>query len=203
MDTQAHEDRRRETEAARPIVDETVDAGAPYSRDRSDRERDARREAQITEYGEDLLSGQVFQRAARGKRSYIGYRPPTGHRQYAEALKVLAAGAALNDRQATLVREVIGRLALHGIAGDALGKLYEVAAEAIARPYFDTINAASPEPGRRSDNERPYTLADVATFAVTLHEAAAKLEPDIGIGWCLDAILKREQVVWTVRRKDA
>lgn len=143
----------------------------------------------------ELMSGRTFSLCAASFKSIRGYQPPTGHRQYAAAIAVLAEGAKLSDRQATLVSRVIGSLPLHMQAGDMVGRMYEVARKALDEPYFDTIRNASPEPGRHSDNVHDWTLADRLAFKATLAVAASKIVPTGSVlGWAFEALVERDHV---------
>lgn len=144
---------------------------------------------------EELMSGRTFRLVAASTRSIIGYQPPTSHRKYADALAMLAKGAGLGDRQASLIARIVPALTLHLQAGDMVARMYDAAAEALSGDYFDTIRAASPEPGRHSDNVHAYTLADRITLAYTLSWAGGCILPGHGgAGWCLELLRKREGV---------
>lgn len=158
----------------------------------------------IDRYEQNLLSGLAFDNCARSAGSIIGYQPPCGHRDYAKALKVLAAGAALSDRQATVISAVLQSLPLHQTRGETVQKMYATASEALRRGYFDTINHASPEPGRYSDNQHEYTLVDRITLMHTLNHAAACVLPTGSVtGWCLAALTERDHVYPVVTEKVA
>lgn len=79
--------------------------------------------------------------------------------------------------------------------------MYEAARGVLDKPFFGVLKAASPEPGRRSDNEQPWTLRDRIAFMVTLHEAARCYCPSSGYGWCLAALVESEGVPVVEPRK--
>lgn len=149
----------------------------------------------IARFERDLMSGKVFRNHAASARSIIGYRPPCGHARYAKALAVLAKGAAMGDRQATLISAVVRALPLHQEDRQTVGAMYEAADKALSAGYFDTIGWASPEPGRYSDREDAYTLADRLTLLYTLTLAADAFIPGSGgLGWCASALVERDRV---------
>lgn len=157
--------------------------------------------AQIEGYAEGLMSGLAFRNVAASHRSAIGYRPPSGTRSYAQALVALGKGAT-DDRQATLVAAAAKALTPHAHGPEAtLAYVYEAVGKELARGWFDTIRNASPEPGRRSDNEHDYTLADRLRILVTLEraEAAYPMGSVPGVGWCADALARSLGIDTTVR----
>jgi hypothetical protein len=156
---------------------------------------DAQQLERVAQWEADLLSGRIFRLQAIGARSRIGYQPPSRSDEYAIAIGHLAKGAQLGDRQAKLCARVIRALPLNNTDGDTIGKMYDAAAEAITDEFFDTIGAASPEPGRHSDNAKEFTLRDALVFYNTLNNAKSAFEPVInGGGWCYAALVAREGV---------
>lgn len=151
----------------------------------------------IERYEGDLMSGKVFRNHSRSAGSIIGYQPPTGHSRWAKALAILAKGAALDDRQASLIAYIIGAggLPLHMQAGDLVKQMFDRAATALEKGYFDTVKNASPEPGRYSDNQHEYNLRDRLTLLHTLTHASRCFIPS-GTdtpGWCWSALIEREK----------
>lgn len=141
-------------------------------------------------FAEKLTSGEYFRLHAASAASIIGYQPPARSDSYPKALAVLAKGAALGDRQAELVNVAARALAAFGpTAGQAVEAMYAAVERRLRSPYEDIIRKAGPEPGRPSDWTHDWTVADAATIAVTLHEAARCYLPGTGIGWALAAIL--------------
>lgn len=144
-------------------------------------------------YTEKLTSGEYFHLHAESARSIIGYEPPARSDAFPKALVVLAKGAALGNRQAELVSAVVHSLRAFGpTAGQAVEAMYRAAEKRLRSPYEDIICKAGPEPGRASDWTHDWTVADAATLAVTLHEAARCYIPGIGIGWALAAVVDDE-----------
>lgn len=163
--------------------------------------RDEALQERLAQHEADMMSGRAFTLHAMSAGSIIGYQPPRGHRYYAKALTLLAAGAAISDRQATLVAYILHSLPLHQTGGDSVRMMYQAAAEALRNGYFDTIRNASPEPGRRSDNEHEYNLNDRIVLAHTLAQAAACFLPTGSIiGWCLSDLTTRQRLESEARR---
>lgn len=168
--------------------------------------REQRDKKVIAGYAANLESGRAFTLVAMSARSIIGYQPPASSREYTQALAVLAEGARLGERQAQLVSCVLRKLPALGLdSGQCVARMYDSAAEELASGFYDLMKAASPEPGRRSDNEKQYTLKDRITLAATLHCAARCYLPSGGIGWCLEALIKSEgvRVIAEARPKEA
>jgi hypothetical protein len=137
----------------------------------------------IDQYERDLLSGAVFARAAGGQRSYIGYRPPTNRRDYADLVKRLATLADRSDQLAQIAHAIIGRLNLYGCREELYASAYDAAYAAVSKGYTDVIGLASPEPPRRRDATRPYSVAALVAVAETLADGRP--------GWCLEALRRK------------
>lgn len=152
---------------------------------------------QVDGVAENLMSGRGFSLVAQSARSIIGYQPPLGFHKQAKVLRILAAGASISDRQATLFEQVIRDHPAAALTpGDAVAKLYDSASYSVKGDFFDLMRASSPEPGRPSDQHSPWTLSDILKFSYILSHAKAAMLPgeSPGVGWCEAALLGREGV---------
>lgn len=158
--------------------------------DRTDREQ-----AIIADHEEKVMSGRAFRLVAASNRSIVGYQPPSSHRAYARALTILAKLAGRDDRMASLVAGIVPAVGLNTQGGDAVARIYDAAARTLDLGYFDTVGNASPEPGRRSDHEHAYTLADRLLLLHALAYVAVAYVPGLpSFGWCAAALAERERV---------
>ena len=149
-------------------------------------DREHRTAAQIAQYEQDLHAGVIFGRHARSQRSYIGYRPPTPHREYAALLGRLAALARMDDEAAQMVHAIIGKIHLYGCTEEMLASAYEAAAQVLAKGYTDVVALASPEPPRASAvTDKPYSLAVILN---TLYAIGGSE------GWVAAAIRERDSI---------
>lgn len=133
----------------------------------------------IERYRTDLTAGRTLARhaASNGSRPLGG--PPVARQAYAVLLGRLAKFAATSNEAAQLVNAIIGRLPLYQTEGEMLASAYQAAFEAVERGYTDVIALASPEPPRRSQAERRYSLVTI----LNLHFAIDNRE-----GWVASAI---------------
>lgn len=152
---------------------------------------------QVDGVAENLLSGKGFRMVAQSARSIIGYQPPLGFDRQVKMLRILAAGAAVDERQATLISQILRQHPSAALTpGDAVAKLYDAAAEVIDGEFFDLMRAASPEPGRPSEHRQDYILADALRLSYVLSHAKAAMLPGDGpgVGWCEAILLDQERV---------
>lgn len=148
---------------------------------------DERRAEMIDGYKADLLSGKAFSMHAMSHRSRYGYKPPTTG--WPHAMAALAGMAAVSDPLAQVASAIIGRVNLYGDDAQLCAAVYEHAATAIRTGYTDYVGLAGPEPGRRSDRQRAYTLHEVVAVAYWLAYAVrGRTASTYGPGWCLAAI---------------
>lgn len=146
-------------------------------------------ERTLDNYRSDLTSGRTLVLAAASHRSRYGYQPPINRRNWANAMRVLADMAATSDRLAAVAQHIIGRVNLYGTDSDACARIYEMAFEAMSKPYVDVIGLASPEPGRRSDRTHEWTLYDRVAVAHWLELATRGMTASApGVGWCLSLV---------------
>lgn len=155
----------------------------------------------IGEYREKLLSGEVFRGYGRGAASIIGYQPPTGYRSLAPLLEVVAKMGSKSSALMTISLAVLrSGVSQSFTPGENAAKVWFAAEEAVKRGYFDAVLAGSPEPGRRSDQERAFTEAELLTVLVYLSEATRKLTlSGGGVGWCASYLAREAGVSEEVR----
>jgi len=145
----------------------------------------------VARYEADLRSGRVFEMAAISHRSVRGYRPVTHSQEWRNLITAMAS-FTISDEHAQLAHAVLRDVPLYTSYHEMLAKAYDNAASAVEKGYTDVVRLASPEPGRRSDNERPYHLGVLVQLAYALRHADVR-DPNNG-GWCLEALRSREDV---------
>lgn len=150
----------------------------------------------IERYRADLVSGRVFALAEISHRSRSGYEPPTTRQAWSQAVVTLGKMAAVSDPLAQIAQVIIGRLNLYGTNSHLVASAYMGASKAIDEGYTDVIRRSGPEPGRRSDHHRPYSLAECAQAAAWLAYAfeTSTLGSLKGLGWALAQVLREEGV---------
>lgn len=149
---------------------------------------------------EGLLDGRYFYLISNSARSALGYRPPTTRREYAHVILTLSRFAAESDALAQLVSGVIGTLPLYQTPPELRAKLAEGVAHKLADGWDDVHGRTGPEPIRHSDAQKQFSLSQRVFLAYMMAEADAGNRPDSvpGVGWCLDAIARANNVhVWT------
>lgn len=152
--------------------------------------RTEQRQATLERYEAEVLDGTVFMNHANSHRSRYGYQPVCSRRTYARAVAALAEMAADTDPLAQIAHAILGAgLPLYGTEADLYEALYRRADAAIADGYTDVVKLSGPEPGRRSDAERSYTLAERIQVLHYLAKATGT-----NIGWCLQALTERDRI---------
>lgn len=150
----------------------------------------AAQDARFVEYIEAFESGEAFTRKARSLGSVYGYQPVATVRGYAHAMRTIALLAERGEQFAQVAGAIFGRVNQYANGYEAAAQVYRAAAEALGRGFTDTRNLASPEPGRRRDNQRDYTVAERLAIMVYLDEAVRYLVTDtVGGGWAMTRAL--------------
>jgi hypothetical protein len=143
-----------------------------------------------------LLSGTYFDIHAASHQSVRGYQPPCARGEWAYAMRIIGEMADESDELAQLASKIYGKVNLYAGSFEAAAQIYRAAATALREGYFDVIRNASPEPGRRSDNQRDFNLWTRVQLAYSLKEATSLLTRDCGgVGWALDGLRERENIV--------
>lgn len=150
-----------------------------------------RQEQTLNQYREDLKSGRTLVLHAQSHRSRFGYQPPINRRNWAHMMRTLADMAASSDRMAAVANHIIGRVNLYGTDAQACARAYEMAFEAMNKPYDDVIGRAGPEAGRYSDHRHEWTLYDRVAVHYWLELATRGMTAAApGVGWCLALVAK-------------
>lgn len=153
------------------------------------RELTASEQKTLDTYREDLLSGRTLVLHAQSHRSRYGYKPPINRRKWAHAMRTLADMAESSDKMAQVAAHIIGRVNLYGDDAQACARMYEMAYEAMSKPYDDVIGRAGPEAGRHSDHQHAWTLADRVAVHYWLELATRGMTGSgHGVGWALAAV---------------
>lgn len=145
----------------------------------------------ITRVREELLSGRTFHLHAMSARSRFGYEPPIGRRDWAHAMREVAAMANESGALAQVAANI--RVNLYGTASQAQAAVWDGIAEAVGRGYDDVIGRSGPEGGRFAP--RDFTLAERLQLVAWGEAIAAPFAGHVpGVGWAVQAIAEREGV---------
>lgn len=143
----------------------------------------------------DLCSGTYFQRHATASRSARGYRPPLTRSAWSHAMTTIARMASQSDAFAQIAAGILGRVNLYGTRPEAAAQVYEAAAAVLADGFDDVIGRSGPEPGRFSDHQRDFTLAERISLAYWLAEATAPMVDCVpSVGWVVTGLAARHRV---------
>lgn len=151
----------------------------------------------VRQYEADLKDGTVAYRHARSAGSIIGYQPPTNHQAVAHFYKTVGRMMAESSAMCAIGESAAyARPSVAFTGGQNTAKVYDRLAVEIKHGFFDTVGKASPEPGRASDHERPYTLTEVVRAHQWLAEAVSKFSAnnDTTIGWAMQALIDRDEI---------
>lgn len=149
------------------------------------------RQASLDRYREDVASGRTLRTHAMSARSVRGDWVVTSRRPWAHCIQTLGRMAAVSDPLAQVVRGILGKVPLYQTGSEAVAKVYEAAAQTMSAGYEDVIRGAGPEPGRRRDRRRDWTLAERVAVMVWLELATHELDrTPFGIGWALHRLVE-------------
>lgn len=156
--------------------------------------------ARIDQYRAGMLANP-FGNKARSLRSIMGYKPPPGHRHVAALYKAAATLAGMGDSFVPFAMAIARAGGQYQSRGELLACAYEGLARVAREGYTDVIRLASPEPGRRKDAQRAYTLRELLTVSGVMALAECDFEAINGvpgIGWCESALRHAEHMPeWT------
>lgn len=162
---------------------------------------DAIREREIMdEVSENLLNGRSFDMCARSERSAIGYRPPCPRKYWAIAIETIGRMANESDVLAQLASKLLTSIPLYQTNNELRAHIMESAGKAIRDGYLDVIRLASPEPGRRSDAQRAFTLYECLTLDVWLNLAVPCPDTAPGIGWVVSKLIEENRVRMPIKK---
>lgn len=158
---------------------------------------------QVDKYRDDLRSGRTLALHAQSHRSRYGYKPPVGHRQWAHTIETLGRMGRESDALAQIASHIVGKLNLYGDDAQLCAAVYSGAFEAVHKGYTDYVGLAGPEPGRRSDRQRPYSLRETVNLAYWLILACkGATSSTTGPGWCLQVVAETVGgSPWPVRKE--
>lgn len=147
------------------------------------------RQATLDEYRERLLTGKAFALAEMSHRTRYGYQPPVNHRDWSRCMKLVADFASMGEQYAQIARSIFGRVNLYGTPSQCSASVYSAAGEALRAGYTDYVGLAGPEPGRRSDRQRDFTLRERVVLMFWLTDMVQPWSGTApGYGWCLTAL---------------
>ncbi len=141
----------------------------------------------------DLLSGRYFHLIANGNRSVHGYASAIAARGYGGILQALGRYAAQGDREVAAVSKI--HVNPYGTTNEAIAQVASGLAKVASEGYYDVIGATGPEASRPSAHQHKTTLRVALGMALLMTEVkmVAGFSGSVpNIGWCLDALLKRE-----------
>lgn len=138
----------------------------------------------------DLLSGRSFLMASAGHGSVLGYKPPPSHRDVAALYSAAGRLAARGDVFVPFAMALSRAGGQYQSTPELLKHAYTALAQVVREGYTDVIRLASPEPGRRKDAERPFTLREILTVSGEMREAMSGMHLGhlTGPGWCEQAL---------------
>ena len=144
----------------------------------------------VTGYAEDIRTGRAFALAAASHRSRRGYQPVLDRRSWSDVNLSLAKMARDSDALAAVAAKIIGTVNLYGTRPDACARVFDAAREALAEDYVDVVGLSGPEPGRRSDRTRAYTLRERIAVMAWCYVATGPISGGgIGFGWALEELI--------------
>jgi hypothetical protein len=157
----------------------------------------ARDQAVIDRVEADLLSGRYFTLKATSNRSVPLGRGPIASRDWANIMRAIAVYAAGGDRSAATASKLFGRINLYLTPNEVVAQVAEVLAEVVREGYWDVVAATGPDAGRPSQHQHATDLHEALRLALLMTEVelnAGWIGHAPGIGWCVDALMKREGV---------
>lgn len=152
---------------------------------------DEQRDTIISNYMDATLDGDTFTGAARSLRSIRGYKPPPTSREVAALYIAAGKLAAMGDNFVPFATAIARAGGQYQSSGELLASAHEAAARVVREGYTDVIKLASPEPGRRRDAQRPFTMREILTVREALTDAEcafSAINGVPGIGWVEAAI---------------
>lgn len=156
-----------------------------------------REQAVIDRVEADLLSGRYFTLIANSHKSVPLGRGPASARGWGGAMQAIAKFAAEGDWFASVAYRTLGRVNLYLTPNEVHAQIAARFADIVAEGYTDVIGMTGPEASRPSAYEHPTTLRQailLALLMVEVHHRSDFLGSVPGIGWCLRALMERENV---------
>lgn len=153
------------------------------------------RSAIVDRYAGDLDTLKAFANAEASHRSRRSYMPPLTNREYGKVIEALGRMAQSGPRMASVAHKTLAKVNPYGDRAQACVSVFSGFAEALRGEFFDVARAASPEPGRYSDNHKAYTLADKIVAYAWANVVLAGLTDSVpGHGWALTDLAAREGI---------
>jgi hypothetical protein len=152
---------------------------------------DEQRDAKIERYMDATLDGETFTGTARSLRSIQGYKPPPRNEEIGALYRAAGKLAAMGDNYVPFAIAIAHAGGQFQSSGELLASAHEAAARVVREGYTDVIKLASPEPGRRRDAQRPFTMREILTVREVLTDAElsfSAINGVPGIGWVEAAI---------------
>lgn len=153
------------------------------------------RQAIVDRYAGDVDSLKAFANAEASHRSRRSYMPPLNNREYGKVIEALGKMAQRGPKLAAVAHKTLAKVNPYGDRAQACASVYSAFAEALRGEFFDVARAASPEPGRYSDNHKSFSLADKILCLAWANVILAGLTDSTGgHGWALVALAEREGI---------
>lgn len=152
------------------------------------------RQTIMNRYADELADGVVFTRIGASLRSIRGYKPPPAKREIAALYSAAGKLAAMGDSYVPFAMALAHAGGQYQSSGELLACAYEAVAQVLRTGYTDVIKLASPEPGRRKDAERRYTLREALTVSEVLTDVQlsfSAINGVPGIGW-VEALIRED-----------
>lgn len=153
------------------------------------------RDAIVDRYAGDVDSLKAFANAEASHRSRRSYMPPLSNREYGKVIEALGKMAQRGPKMAAIAHKTLAKVNPYGDRAQACVAVFSGFAEALRGEFFDVALAASPEPGRYSDHNQPFTLSDkIVAYGYANVVLAGLTDSAGGHGWALVDLAKREGI---------
>lgn len=156
-----------------------------------------REQSIIDRVEQELTSGKTFHLISQSYFSKPLGGPPATARGYGRIIQTLGRFAAEGDWHLAAVREAISVLNPYVTPGEQIALVARSLCNFVNEGYYDVIGATGPEAGRPSAHQHPITLRQailLKMLMVEVEEAADSAGSVPGLGWCVRALMERENM---------
>lgn len=147
----------------------------------------------------ELLSGRTFTLIEQAHKSAPLGGPPATSRAYGRIIEALGRFARQGDWHTAAVRGAITRLNPYLTPNEQIAQIAGALAEFVRSGYYDVIGATGPEASRPSAHQHATTLRQailLKMLMVEVEEAADYCGSVPGVGWCVQALMEREDMTF-------